>query len=276
MIINNPFSQGNLAEPIWLKRFVDKIDIRADDECWLWTGSQWGFSRDGEGYGSFYLGKTEDGKRITKKSHKLAWELANGTIPKDKSYILHKCDVRNCCNPRHLSAGTHDENMKDMARKGRAKGLRLGESHEAAILTNVDADEIPRLYRDTKMTLEEIAKLKGVKKSTVSNIIGLVSWKHIEIDEKSSRPIIRDLRELPNWIDALWTMQASDLHPRNEIGKRVIAIRDSLTDGQYHTAIKMAESLGVNPATISRTAKYLIQSGKVELKKAVGYRLRPA
>lgn len=35
--------------------------------------------------------------------------------------ILHTCDNTKCVNPEHLTAGTHKDNMADMAAKGRAR-----------------------------------------------------------------------------------------------------------------------------------------------------------
>lgn len=34
--------------------------------------------------------------------------------------VCHRCDVTLCCNPDHMFLGTHRENMRDMAAKGRA------------------------------------------------------------------------------------------------------------------------------------------------------------
>lgn len=70
--------------------------------CWLWEG----YVRSGYG-------------RLRQKSvHRLAWEDANGPIPNGMS-VLHRCDVRLCCNPDHLFVGTNADNNRDMSSKGR-------------------------------------------------------------------------------------------------------------------------------------------------------------
>lgn len=50
---------------------------------------------------------------------KYIYEECFGEV-EDKS-ILHKCDNRQCINPEHLTAGTHEMNLHDMAKKGRAR-----------------------------------------------------------------------------------------------------------------------------------------------------------
>jgi len=90
-------------------------------DCWLWTGCVTTF-----GYG-FYRWKKPN-KMV--HTHRIAWELEHGPIP-EGMHVLHKCDVRPCCNPAHLWLGTHQENMADMRAKGRAwKG---GNKKRAAI-----------------------------------------------------------------------------------------------------------------------------------------------
>ena len=90
-----------------MKRFWDKVAIGRGDECW-----PWGASVQPNGYGQSRLA----GKTI--KAHRLAFELTYGPIPEGK-HILHQCDDRLCCNPKHLKAGTHVENMADMMRRKR-------------------------------------------------------------------------------------------------------------------------------------------------------------
>ncbi len=76
--------------------------------CHLWTGA-----RDPGGYGRMGLPHT------SRAAHRVAWEVANGPIPAGM-HVLHSCDNPRCCNPEHLKLGTHAENMREKAEKGRA------------------------------------------------------------------------------------------------------------------------------------------------------------
>lgn len=64
--------------------------------------------------------------RIRVRAHRFAYETRIGAIP-NGLLIMHKCDVKLCCNPRHLQPGTQLDNMQDAANKGRmASGERGG------------------------------------------------------------------------------------------------------------------------------------------------------
>ena len=98
--------------------FVSKIDFAGEQECWNWTGG-----RFDNRYGAVRYG----GKSY--RVHRVAWMIAGGTID-DGLYVLHRCDNPTCVNPNHLFLGTQDDNMKDMAAKGRAKKIHCKRGHE--------------------------------------------------------------------------------------------------------------------------------------------------
>jgi hypothetical protein len=74
-----------------VSRFWSKVESRAGHECWPWQGAlNW------KGYGRFYLSQ----KSYT-AAHRFAYELANGSVPRDL-VMDHLCRNRACCNPAHL------------------------------------------------------------------------------------------------------------------------------------------------------------------------------
>jgi hypothetical protein len=68
--------------------------------CWLWSGLL-----NRKGYGVI---KDKD---KTVYVHRFTFERAKGAIP-DGLEIDHLCRVRSCCNPDHLEAVTHLENIR--------------------------------------------------------------------------------------------------------------------------------------------------------------------
>lgn len=93
-------------------RFHEKVHKGPD--CWAWLGQL-----TPKGYGQLKV----FGRFVS--AHRFAHELYNGPIP-DGMHVLHACDNKRCVNPAHLRIGTHAENMKEAAERGR---MRCGSNH---------------------------------------------------------------------------------------------------------------------------------------------------
>ncbi|WP_235204121.1 HNH endonuclease [Bordetella bronchiseptica] len=151
---------GALMTP--LERFLAKVE-RAEG-CWQWKGA-----KKATGYGNFYLG----GKVVG--AHCASFRLLVGEIPAGM-YVCHSCDTPSCVNPAHLFLGTPAENQADMARKGRAVGVRQGrEHHPMAKLNTAQVEEI-RARRAVGEKLKDIARAFGVTESNVSVVANRRSW----------------------------------------------------------------------------------------------------
>lgn len=77
-------------------------NVEKSGDCWLWTGGktggEWGR------YGAFQV----NGRQT--KTHRFAYELLVGPVPEGLE-LDHLCRVTLCCNPEHLEAVTHRENL---------------------------------------------------------------------------------------------------------------------------------------------------------------------
>lgn len=100
-------------------RFHRKYFKCTESGCWIW---KCGTNKDG--YGFFYIGKKQY------LAHRVSYCAHKGVI-NNWLFVCHNCpsgDNPSCVNPDHLWLGTHQDNMDDMARKGRRP---TGDLHHA-------------------------------------------------------------------------------------------------------------------------------------------------
>lgn len=95
---------------------ADRLWPRLDwqpNGCWNWTGAT-----NSGGYGVIKI----SGRSC--QAHRIAYELINGSIPKDME-IDHLCRNSLCCHPYHLEPVTHKENII----RGKSGALRTPITH---------------------------------------------------------------------------------------------------------------------------------------------------
>ena len=117
-------------------------------------------------------------------AHRFMWEAVNGRKLPDGHSVCHSCDNPSCVNPRHLFAGTHQENMDDMNAKGRANNpekARRGEFNGTSKLTDEDVREIRRrAVMGKKGNMTALAREYGIVHTALWGIVTRKTWKHIE------------------------------------------------------------------------------------------------
>lgn len=137
--------------------------VEVSNGCWEWKGRINKF-----GYGQISIGNTEF------LAHRAAYFLSNGKLDTELC-VMHTCDNPKCCNPSHLKAGTHAENMADMKAKGRRKGITTGDKNGRSKLNKLAAEKIREL-KSSGAKLKDIAIQFGVGISTVSRVCRKENW----------------------------------------------------------------------------------------------------
>jgi hypothetical protein len=85
-----------------IDRLLAKVNVDPDTGCWIWNG-----------YRAVGYGQIRRGRRGTSLvgTHVAAYEHFVGPVP-DGLELDHLCKTPPCCNPRHLEAVTHAENLR--------------------------------------------------------------------------------------------------------------------------------------------------------------------
>lgn len=138
-------------------RFWAKVSVAEPDACWPWQAS-----RGGSGYGHAWA--EIDGVRRCVDAHRLAWLITRGEVPRGQ-LVLHDCNNKLCCNPRHLRLGTYAENSRQAMRDGLI----------ARKLAAPDALAVIRDREAGRMVIE-IAGRCGVRAGHVRRILAGQSW----------------------------------------------------------------------------------------------------
>lgn len=166
-------SAKNTPESFWAR-----VNQTSDAECWEWQGTC-----TSSGYGSL----TWHGKHV--QAHRLAYALTRGGIAlltgfrqldrakNYKRFVLHRCDNRRCCNPKHLFLGSMSTNLKDAYTKKRKVQPRS--EHANAKLSPEQVREIRRRY-DTGEALQiPLAKEYGVSQRAISLVVRRETYKDV-------------------------------------------------------------------------------------------------
>ena len=123
--------------------------VNEETGCWDWKGR---VLRNG--YGKIAI------KNVSTSAHRVAYELYKGPIP-EGMMIDHLCRNRACCNPDHLEAVPHIENV----RRG-----------SYCKLTIEQAEEIRRMWK-RGIRQRVIAEEFSVSVPTISMVVNNHTWK---------------------------------------------------------------------------------------------------
>lgn len=145
-----------------IDKFLKKVEINPETGCWIWKGM-----KSKTGYGQV----KRDGKFIF--AHRYSYLIHKGDLG-DK-FVLHKCDVRLCVNPDHLSLGTQKENQQDMKQK---KRHMFGEKSPNAKLKESDVLKMYELY-DQGIGTIRLARMFGVTKNLTWRIVRGLQWEYL-------------------------------------------------------------------------------------------------
>lgn len=145
-------------------KFWEKVDVRANDECWNWCAH---LGRDGYGH-------VKVGKKVC-KAHRVVFEHFQGSIP-DGHCVRHKCDNRACVNPAHLESGTLADNNRDRDVRGRQVSLR-GEEHGMARLSRDAVAVIRDFAHVVAEGKKHLADRFNVGVTTITDVMNRKTWK---------------------------------------------------------------------------------------------------
>ena len=134
------------------------------DECWPWLKIDGTYSKS--------YGYIRDGRKKVRATHAVL--NLHGIIVPIGLVVLHSCDNPPCVNPKHLSIGTHADNVSDKVAKGRgAFGALNGRA-------KLSEDSVRDIRNKSKhMSMYSIAKEYSMDQKSIKLIVTRKTWKHI-------------------------------------------------------------------------------------------------
>jgi hypothetical protein len=151
-------SRKQTAESFWAR-------VKKSRGCWEWQGAL-----NSTGYGTVaWDNHVYTAHRVAAWISGLIQHPSKPTHATEPTHVLHKCDNRKCCNPKHFFLGTYKDNQLDAYKKKR-KAQPRGGSHANAKLTDRQAAEIRRAYAVHGLTQRELASKFDVSQVTISLI----------------------------------------------------------------------------------------------------------
>jgi hypothetical protein len=165
-------SSKNTADNFW-----SRVSQPSPDECWEWLGAL-----TSAGYGNLsWHGKTVQAHRLAYALSVEAVDLHTGfRVPgkaaRYRQFVLHTCDNRKCCNPRHLFLGSMRANLLDAYAKGRKTQPRS--QHTNAKLTAEQVREIRSRYAMGSRQVD-LAAQHGVSQRAISLVVRRETYRDV-------------------------------------------------------------------------------------------------
>lgn len=131
----------------------------SENGCWEWTGGK------SHGYGQVRIREVWGNRPVY--AHRASFVVYHlQPIPKGL-VICHTCDNPCCINPGHLFLGTQDENLKDMANKGRScLGAKNG-------MTKFTEEDVLNIKAEVNAGVKQyvVSEKYGISQAQVSRIM---------------------------------------------------------------------------------------------------------
>ena len=158
----------NLREPVPLRWNAKPIAYEIDERgCWICT------SHSPAGYRYPKVGRGARKYSV----HRYVYELLVKPIEEGMN-LCHRCDNTLCINPSHMFEGTQQDNMEDMVSKGRHGGC-VGELHPSVRLRESDVLQVRAWYPLLSVSQNELARLFGVSRSCIKQVVQGRTWRHV-------------------------------------------------------------------------------------------------